>query len=166
VFASYGETGDPRTFDRSYLRAAAALLELGPEAFAQALGAVGTADTSGDGAAAVAAPMSAVSPGLGRTLEQVLRHPLNAGAHVALADTLLARGVTLRAGLELRIAARLDPSRVEDRYRLARVMAAAGGGREALDELRRLRGDPRAAGMSDRVRRAIVAVEAGGTPPP
>jgi hypothetical protein len=162
------EVRDEARFDRAYLQAAAALLERGPTAFAAALAAAGTADSAGPGPAAVAAPLADVDPALGATLERVLRRPLTAESHATLADTLAARGVLVRSGLERRIAVALDASRHADRYLLALLMARMRGWHEARAELSRVireSGDPRLAararGALEQVERARDADEAG-----
>jgi hypothetical protein len=48
------------------------------------------------------------------------------------------------AGVELRIAVRLDPARWADRYRMARVMIELGGHEEARIELARIAAEPAA----------------------
>ncbi len=134
VFASYREAEDPAAFDRHYVRAAAMLLAHGPLAYANAL----EVDTAGTAPDLIARPLVEASSPLGIALAAVLRRPLTAATHLALADTLLRRGVLPRAGLELRIALALAPGRSEARLQLARVMIDLGGDLEAMAELKRV----------------------------
>jgi hypothetical protein len=164
AFALYESSPDSAIFDRGYVRAAAALLNDGPRAFVAGLANAGLNDTLGTQADVLAEPIAAVDPLLGRALATVLHHPLDASTHVALADSLLRRGVAARAGLELRIAVTLDPTRLEDRYRLAMLLVSVGGTVEALAELRELRKAPSLGALESDVDAAIQRLEPLGPP--
>jgi hypothetical protein len=80
----------------------------------------------------------------------MLEHPLNAAAHAAFADTLLAIDAGVSAAIELRVAARLDPRRLGDRLRLARALLGLRTGRDAArEELERLAVDARGTPLED-----------------
>ena len=166
ALALYTEAPDSAGFDRGYLRAAAALLDDGPEGFLEGLADLGLDDTLGWKPGALAAPIAVVDAPLGAALAEALRQPLTASAHAALADSLLARGVVPRAALELRVAVTLDPTRWADRLRLAQVMAALGGEEEAADELAALGKQSRAGPVAAEARRVLKALRRAreGTP--
>jgi hypothetical protein len=123
----------------------------------------GLADTLGGAPTALARPLTAMSAPLGAALAAMLQHPLSAATHAALADSLLVRDVTPRAGLELRIAVTLDPGRQRDRYRLALVMVELGGSDEALVELRQIADDPFAGRLASEARETIGQLTRDGT---
>ena len=161
VFARYGESPNSARFDRAYVRAAAALLEEGPAGFVRGLARAGLADTLGPTPAELAEPLAAIDPALGSAFVAALRRPSSAAAHAALAETLLARRVLPRAGLELRIAVTLDPARHGDRYRLAQVMVELGGTKEALAELSEMARDPSAGTAAYQAHQLFERLERG-----
>jgi hypothetical protein len=57
-------------------------------------------------------------------LTTVLRRPLDASAHVRLADAFGTMGAALSEAVELRFAATLDPRRTSERLRLAQILRA------------------------------------------
>ncbi|TMQ70457.1 MAG: hypothetical protein E6K81_12545 [Candidatus Eisenbacteria bacterium] len=145
ALALYTEAPDSAGFDRGYLRAAAALLDDGPEGFLEGLADLGLDDTLGWKPGALAAPIAVVDAPLGAALAEALRQPLTASAHAALADSLLARGVVPR---------------------LAQVMAALGGEEEAADELAALGKERHAGPVAAEARRVLKALRRAreGTP--
>ncbi len=157
-------SSDPARFDRAYARSAAALLLHGPARFLDGLGVAGLTDTAGSSPARLAAFLGREDPGLGAAMRAMLSEPRSGGAHVALADSLITRGVLPGAGVELRIAATLDPRRYGDRYRLALIMLRLGGPKEAAGELEALAADPGAGPLSDRAR-ALAARVRKAMPP-
>jgi hypothetical protein len=144
ALARFGADPGARDFDRAYLGAAASLIETGPEAFVLGLADAGLGDTLGAAPDSLARPLASADPGLGAAFARMLGTPRSAGAHADLADSLLSRGVVPGAGVELRIAVRLDPARWADRYRMARVMIELGGHEEARIELARIAAEPAA----------------------
>jgi len=167
AFTLYGAAGDSARFDRDYLRAAATLLEDGPAACARRLAAEGLGDSLGAAPDSLAEPVARADPRLGAALAGVLRRPLGAASHAALAAALLERGVLPRAALELRIAVTLDPGRREERYRLAELLVRLGGIDEARTELRALVADPDAGPLTEAARRSLAELpDERGAPAP
>jgi hypothetical protein len=162
AFVQVPASRDSARFDRDYLGAAAALVERGPAEFVAALAAMGLEDTLGENPARLAALLASVAPGAGQAFEVALRHPRSADSHLALADSLLARGLVPRAALEMRIALTLEPGRPLDRYRLAQLMAEMGGTVEAMAELRRITDDPAAGPIRAPARAALLQLESLG----
>lgn len=148
----------PFDFDRGYVLAAAELLRSGPERFLDDLRRAGLSDTTEATAARLSGAMSKLDRGVGAAMKRTLLEPRSAGAHAALADSLLARNGLPAAGMELRIATALDPRRYEDRLRLVQVMLQLGGDPEALVELDRLSVDPEAGAVAWQARDLAVRV--------
>ena len=163
VFARYDGSPDSARFDRAYLLAASALLEDGPRAYVQALAVGGLADTTSATPDSIAGPLSSIDPNLGNALAEALRHPLTAISHAALADTLLRRGVAARAGMELRIATTLDPSRLGDRYQLAQILIGLGGTIEAVADLQQLLTEPHIGVLEGPVRADLLRLKPAST---
>lgn len=128
AYASWADSSDYAHPDRAYARAAARLLSGGAGAFRAALAAGGLADSLGEAPARLAAWEFPADPALRLAYQAVLRSPLMAERHAALADGLLARGFTVAAGFELRLATALDPARAADAAKLQALIE-----REARD---------------------------------
>jgi hypothetical protein len=143
---------DPARLDRAYARSAAALLTHGPARFLAELRLAGLTDTTGARPAELARSLGGRDPGVGAATLAMLSAPRSAGAHAALADSLIVRAALPAAGVELRVATTLDPRRLDDRYRLALVMLQLGGPKEALAELGALAAEPRAGALAERAR--------------
>ena len=158
AFTLYDQTSDSARFDfdRAYLRAAAALLEEGPDGLVRGLARAGLEDTLGTEPARLAEPIGAIDSALGSAFAAALRNPRHAESHVALADLLVARHVLPRAGLELRIAVTLDPTRWQDRYRLACLLVDLGGVTEALVDLEEIAASPAAGPLAGEARAMIA----------
>ena len=150
---------DEAGLDRCYVRAAATLLERGPSAYAAELPGCGVGDSTGASPDSVAGPLARLDPGVGATFAGVLRRPCTAAAHARLADTLEARGVSVRSSFELRIAVTLDPSRFADRLRLGLWMAQMQGWHEARLELESVAQRAPDAELAARARAALAALE-------
>ena len=153
-------------FDRIYIRTAAVLLAHGPSAFEDALHAAGLADTLGASPAAIAGQVARAEPGVGLALENMLRHPLAAAPHAALAESLLAHGLVPHGAMELRIAVTLDPHRFRDRMSLAACMVRMGGTAEALAELGRIADDASAGPWAEQAREAAATMRRTLPEPP
>lgn len=141
AFSLYGDTAENRRFDLAYFRAAAALMGEGVSGARRELAAMGLADTAGPAAEVMAARLFPPSiPAYGPMLS-ALRRPLDAGAHIALADAFRPRRAAVSEAVELRIATTLDPRRIAERVRLARTLIALGLEPAARRELARLVAD-------------------------
>jgi hypothetical protein len=128
AYASWADARDEAQPDRAYARAAAVLLMDGAAPFRAALAAGGLADSLGARPVALAAAEFPADAPLRATYESVLRSPLDAARHGALADSLLARGYTVAGGFELRVAVTLDPARDVDAARLRALLEADASG--------------------------------------
>jgi hypothetical protein len=166
AFTRYEEAGRGARFDRLYIRAAAALLQRGPNAYVRSLAEAGLTDSLRPVAAAIETPLVRARPGLGTASQAMQRAPLTASSHAAFAESLLAAGIVPHAALELRIAVTLEPHRWRDRFRLAALMMQMGGATEALEELRRIAADPAAGRFAEEAQRAIEEVTRAGAPIP
>ena len=96
----------------------------GVDGYTRELARLNLGDSTGD-----AAPEQMAERVLGRAsgayvpLLRVLRHPLDAGGHVLLADSLHSAGSLLTEAVELRIVLSLDPGRGAERQRLGNVLS-------------------------------------------
>jgi hypothetical protein len=146
-------------FTLSYLRACAALVGEGVAGFQRELGSAGLLDSTGAQPARIAHGVMTSLPAAEAGLRSMLEHPLNAAAHAAFADTLLAIDASVSAAIELRVAAQLDPSRLGDRLRLARALLGLHTGRDAArEELERLAVDARGTPLEEEARRTLAAL--------
>ena len=138
AFASPADSIDYASVAASYQRAAARLLAQGPAGFRDELARMRLADSTGDAPARFARADFASLPGLESAEAAMFRNPLQAAAHGAFGESLLAHGYTVSAGAELRVASALDSSRFGDRRTLANTLEAAGYPREARLERARI----------------------------
>jgi hypothetical protein len=159
AFAQFEAAPDSARSERAYLRAGAALLAHGPDAFARALADAGLADSLDAAPPARTALVAALPREVAAVHAAMWRRPLTAGAHVALAESLLAYGLAERGALELRIATLLDPERWRDRYHLASVLVQLGGAIEAVADFREIAASPSAGAMANLARVAIAQLE-------
>jgi hypothetical protein len=132
AYASWADARDEAHPDRAYARSAATLLMDGAAPFRAALAAQGLGDSLGIRPVALAAAEFPSDAALRTTYEAVLRSPLDAARHGALADSLLARGYTVAGGFELRVAVTLDPARTADGARLRVLLEADARGAAEL----------------------------------
>lgn len=142
VFANHGPPQENAAFDFRYYRVLASLLAEGVAGARRELEAVGLADTLG------AAPMewatAAVGPGaLHAPMVEVLRHPLDARAHLAMANACAAANALVFEGVELRFAVTLDPGLLDERMRLAKNLLENGKPESARRDLAQLLVDAR-----------------------
>jgi hypothetical protein len=128
AYASWAEGADYDHPDRAYARAAARLIAGGAAAYRVALADGRMTDSLGERPAALAAWEFPADPELRAAYQAVLRSPLDAARHGALAMLLLTRGYTVAGGFELRIAVTLDPARSADAARLQSLVEADAGG--------------------------------------
>lgn len=126
AFASIGDSTVRAGFDLSYFRSAAALIAEGALGARREFARLGVADTTGPGPQRWAEQVVGAGSPLYRPLMETLRRPLDASAHVQLADAFHALGATLSEAVELRFATALDPHRTRERLRLARALLALG----------------------------------------
>jgi hypothetical protein len=124
AYASWADSADFGHPDRAYARAAARLIAGGAAAYRTALESGRLADSLGVRPAELAAWEFPSDPELRAAYERVLRSPLVADRHGALAELLLRRGYAVAGGFELRIATSLDPGRAGDAARLAQLIEA------------------------------------------
>ena len=128
AYASWADSSDYDHPDRAYARAAARLLSGGASSYRAALAEGRMADSLGERPAALAAWEFPTDAPLRSAYEDVLRSPLVAERHAALADLLLARGYAVAGGFELRLAVTLDPARRADSAKLQALIEAADRG--------------------------------------
>jgi len=124
VFASYGDSVDNAQFQFGYFRAAAALMAEGVNGALRELDALGLADTSGPEPGRRAEDLFGRGSMFYEPMAGVLRHPLDARAHLRLADCFRAQEAAISEAVELRIATTLDPRLGDERLRLARVLVS------------------------------------------
>ncbi|MGH7742523.1 MAG: hypothetical protein ACRENS_10940, partial [Candidatus Eiseniibacteriota bacterium] len=125
AYASWADSADYGHPDRVYARAAARLLMSGPDRYRAALADGGLADSLSERPATLAGWEFPSDPPLRAAYENVLRSPLDAARHAALAQALLARGYLVAGGFELRLAVTLDPARATDAGKLRSLILAA-----------------------------------------
>jgi hypothetical protein len=139
ALASWGESADYLYMGSIYARAVARLLVQGPQGCLDELRRGDLADSSGARPAELTRREFQAQPGIEVAYREMLRHPLTAATHAALADTLTAHGIAISAGVELRVAAALDPSRFEERFKLAEVLIQTRNFDVARTDLLRIR---------------------------
>lgn len=154
AFTLYGDAGHEPY--RAYVRAGAALLERGPEAFRSQISSEGLPEALDDQPRLVHEAFAAVDDTIRRAVGAVLSEPLSAAAHVQLARCQLD---LRRAAVELRIAVTLDPKHYAARFALARSMIALGGGQEALGELALLVNEPAAGEVRQAARELLQGIQ-------
>jgi hypothetical protein len=134
-----------RRFDLAYLRAGSRLQVDGPNAFVRELADADHVDSLSGSIDADALAMVGGDPGLARAYAGVLRHPMTAAPHAALAESLLARGILVDAAVALRVASALEPTRLSDRLKLAELLAGLGetaAARTEFEAIAARTGDP------------------------
>jgi len=124
AYASWADSADYEAPDRAYARAAARLIAGGAAGYRAALAAGGLADSMGDRPAALAAAEFPGDPGLRAAYTAVLRAPMSAVPHAALAARLIQLGFRVAGGFELRVATALDPGRARERAALEALLRA------------------------------------------
>jgi len=122
AFASAGDSAARAGFGPGYFRAAAALIAEGAAGASRALAGCGMADSTGPGPEPRAEQAVGRGSALCVPLTAVLRRPLDADAHLRLADAFRALGATLSEAVELRFVTALDPRRTSERLRLAEAL--------------------------------------------
>src|SRR5262249_58509613 len=126
------------SFEFAYYRTFATLMAEGPARARREMARSGLADTSASAVELQSTLAVGPSGPLHAPMATVLRRPFDPGAHLALADACRAAGAVVFEGVELRIAAALDPSLVDARLRLARTLLANGRPPAAQRELEHL----------------------------
>jgi hypothetical protein len=151
TFASHGPPQENAAFDFRYYRVLAALMAEGVTGARRELEAAGLADTLG--MAPETGATAAVGPGpLHAPMVEVLRHPMDARAHLAMANACAAAKALVFEGVELRFAVSLDPSLLDERMRLAKNLLENGKPEAARRDLVRLLDDARGAPIEGEVR--------------
>jgi hypothetical protein len=138
VYASYGDPTENARFEFSYFRAGAALVAEGTVRARRELVATGLADSTGTAPERWADMVLGSSSPLRAPMLAMLRHPMEARAHMDFADACREHGIAISEAVELRIATALDPSLLDARLRLARALLERGkpaAGRRDLAEL-------------------------------
>jgi hypothetical protein len=147
AFAAYGDSAELSAFDGKYIRSAAALVAEGAAGYVRELRASGLDDSSLATAHRLSAAVLAEAPSVAEGLATVLQHPRDAAAHVLLADRFEMQRALVSAAMELRIAAALDPGRLDARFRLVdllrRMKRYEAAERDAMRLVADLRGTPR-----------------------
>ena len=132
AYASWADSASYDHPDRAYARAAARLMSGGAAAYRAALARGGLADSLGEGPATLAAWEFPADPDSRAAYEAVMRSPLDAARHSALARQLLMRGYTVAGGFEFRVAVTLDPARTAEAARLESLIEADARGTPAV----------------------------------
>ena len=138
AFACYGDSAENARFELHYYRAAAALMVEGVAGARREYALLGLDDTTGS------APEHWATVAFGPTgpfhapMVAALRHPLDARAHLALADACHQLNAFVSEAVELRIATVLDPSLTAERLRLAQSLLATGQAPTARRDLEQL----------------------------
>ncbi len=133
----YGGLTNSHAFDISIVRAAARFSTEGVGAYQEEMRQAGLTDTLGDAPSRLAVAVCATGyPASSAALECMLRSPRTTAGHAVLAESLLARGSLVLAGLEARTALGLGGSSCRAHYLLGRVFALSGQPWQAVDEFR------------------------------
>ncbi|MEQ1831682.1 MAG: hypothetical protein ABL977_01420 [Candidatus Eisenbacteria bacterium] len=141
VYATAGGPQANQRFDFHYYAAAAALVGEGVAGMQRELALMGLADTAGPAPAAAATEAVGPSGPMHTAMLAVLRRPLDARTHLALADVCRDANAVLFEGVELRYAVTLDPSLHAERLRLAKSLLEKGKPAAARHDLERLAAD-------------------------
>ncbi len=138
AFANHGPPQENDGFDLHYYRTLAALMAEGVSGARRELALLGLSDTLGTAPERWAT--AAVGPEglLHASMVRALRHPLDAHAHLELANACGAAHALVLEGVELRFAVTLDPTLFAERMRLARNLFENGKPEAALRDLRKL----------------------------
>lgn len=143
VYANVSEPGADARFDFHYYAAAAALMGEGVAGARRELARIGLDDTTGAAPEHWATLAVGPSGPLHAPMLAVLRRPLDARTHLALADVCRAANAMMFEAVELRYAVTLDPSLHSERLRLARSLLEGGKPDGAKRDLQRLLTDAR-----------------------
>jgi hypothetical protein len=141
----------------TYLDGISAGLDDGAEAMAGSWRSAGWAGTTMDSAARSLGGSN--DRELCARFRSVLVQPASAEAHVALADSLLARGADVPAAIELRVAARLDPEWGTPALRLGDLCAAHERWEDARAAYAAAARATRPPGIVDRARERLEALD-------
>jgi len=126
VWLRYGHLEDDHSLGATSVRAAARLLLEGADAYRAELARGGLADTLGDAPSRLVRQAASEGYPLPSGLRAVLRNPTSAAAHIALAESLLARDAVLLAGLEASVASGLGAGTGRESYVLGLVKMRRG----------------------------------------